>query len=268
MPKAAVFYWVKLMNYCCLFLILVPSSLPFLHRPQYCIEAKLEVVVFLAKLEVLGFELTETGVDVVAVAGAGLVHALLDAAFGDEGLLEVLQVAVDHGVDLEAEGEADVAELFFVPDLGIGEVVFGVVVLLGEVLHRLEAWMIGLPLAEAVLVQVVAIVLLELADAAARYVQQLQFHLGGCLAILRALDDVLLARTCSLYHLVDSAIAVLRQEALAEDERQLEQRVGLVVEAEVTPVRWLAQHLARVIRDRGHNNRVKGLDDIESYRGG
>lgn len=59
-----------------------------------------------------------------------------------------------------------------------------------------------------------------------------------------------------MYHLVDGAIAIRGQEALAEDERQLEERVRLLIEAEVLPVGRFAQHLPRgVVVLRSHSGK-------------
>ena len=93
-------------------------------------------------------------------------------------------------------------------------------------------------------VEVVLIVGAEFLKASASHIQQLYLHLRACLSVLAALHDVLLAGACGLHHLVNGAVAVGREEAMAELHRQLIDCIALTVEVKLLPDDRFLQDLA------------------------
>ena len=85
-------------------------------------------------------------------------------------------------------------------------------------------------------VEIIIIIPLQLLDTGTRYIEQIDLHLRTGHTILRALDYILLTASARLNHLVHRAVAMLGQEALAENDGHLEECVGFLVEIEVFPV--------------------------------
>ena len=76
-----------------------------------------------------------------AVAGAGSVHPLFDAALGDKLLLQAAQVGLHHLVHHVEEGQGYVAQLFGVPFGEEGLIVIHLVVEAAEAEHFVIAGM-------------------------------------------------------------------------------------------------------------------------------
>ena len=98
------------------------------------------------------------------------------------------------------------------------------------------------PFGYAMLFYVVQVVLQQFLVAALCYSEQLHLHLERCLSVCQSLCDVLLDGTCRLYHLVDGAVAILWQEAVAERFCQLHQHVALSVEVQLGVDSRLSHH--------------------------
>ena len=61
------------------------------------------------------------------------------------------------------------------------------------------------------------------------------------LPILQPLNDILLPRASRLHHLVDGAVAILREETLAEGVGHLVENLRLLVEPQILPLGYLAE---------------------------
>jgi hypothetical protein len=93
-------------------------------------------------------------------------------------------------------------------------------------------------------IEIIVIVGPKFLKTAASHVQQFNFHFRAGLSVFAALYNILLARTRSLHHLVDSSIAVERKETLAKFYSQLIDGIALTVEVEVFPNDSLLQNFS------------------------
>lgn len=184
---------------------------------------------------VVGAEGGKFGILVLAVAGAGSIHALFDSALLHKFFFEIFQMVVEHGISHEAEGEGYVCHLLVVPFFEVGIVLLQPVMGFAESLHLVVAWMGGIPKRELPRDEVIEVVFAQFLLNGTRNVEQLDVHLGGGGAVLSTLNDVLLTRARCLHHLVDSAVAVRRQEALAEDEGHLVKSLRFLVVVGIAP---------------------------------
>ena len=108
------------------------------------------------------------------VTRAGRVHALLDATLGHEVVLELLEIRVDHGVQLIAEGEAGVGKLLSRPLVGERQVVVGLVVSSRILQHAVVASRVTVfPYCVSMVVQEILVVFQQFPYACPRHVDQL-----------------------------------------------------------------------------------------------
>ena len=163
-------------------------------------------------------------------------HPLADTSLGDELLFLLLLIGAHHAVNHAAEGEPYVGHFFILPLLEIGLVIADAIVSATELEHIVVAWMVRSPSHELMNGEVVGVVFLEFLYAGAGHVEQFEFHFHGCYPVGGAFHNVLFARACCLYHLIDSAIAKRWKEALSENHCELIEHRCLLVEPEVLPV--------------------------------
>ena len=103
------------------------------------------------------------------------------------------------------------------------------------------------PVTETMLFEVVLIVLHQFLVAALCNAQQLDFHLKRCLPVRHAFGYVLFDGACGLHHLVNRAVAVLGQEALAERFGELNEDVAFLIEGKLGIDSAFAQHAGRSV---------------------
>ena len=120
--------------------------------------------------------------------------------------------------------------------------IIGISVMVSAVVeHRLIAGVSLLPGLETLTLEVILIVLHQLAVAAAGNAQQLEFASHQRDAIHTALHDVLLGAAGCLHHLIDGAVAPGFEKPLAEHLGQLVEHVAAVVEAQFLVIGGIAQ---------------------------
>ena len=164
----------------------------------------------------------------VGEAAAG--HFLADAALLQEGLLVELNEVPEHYIGLADERDGNIADHLIGAVGHDGVVVLAVVVFAATLARVAVAAVIGLPLLQTMVGEVVLVVLEQLLVAGFGDVKQFDFSLfaggrGSC-----ALHDVLLAAACRLYHLVDGAVTATVQKGLAEVVGQIADALRLLID--------------------------------------
>ena len=163
-----------------------------------------------------------------ALFASDAVHLLGEAALRDEVLFQSLQLLEEQVVGLVDEDDGHVGDGFGRTRLAEIHEEFGIVVLLAQPAHGRPFHGILFPLAMTVRAQIVDVVLLEFLQTCLRHIDK--FDLGLCRGSRSStnFNDVLLARTCRLHHLVDSTVAFL-QIGVAEVVSHLEDHLCLLV---------------------------------------
>ena len=171
----------------------------------------------------LGFALSE--------AGGG--HSLADAAFGGEFAITMLDIFGQPRVNLMAKADGHIGQLFVVHAGEQRLVVFVAAVSAAEVMQLLKAGIASVPFGEAFAFKVVEIVFEEFFVASTGDAEEFQFDFRRGLSVAAAFGDVLLGAAGGLYHLVDGAVTVRWQIALAEMLRELVEDIAALIEAQL-----------------------------------
>ena len=147
---------------------------------------------------------------VVSVVYSCLEHPFFDAAFGDEAVLHGSEEFVEHIVGLMDKGDAEVGDLLIVHALHHFSIVGSELFATGVLAHLFVARMEAAPLFEVASAKVIFVVDKEFFEAGFCHVGEFYLCLARCGCSLIAFGYVLLAASCSLYHLVNGTVAALQ----------------------------------------------------------
>ena len=151
------------------------------------------------------------------VAASGR-HLFLDAAVFQEILLVFFQQPPQQEISLMNQHQRNVGKRDIIAQLADADIIGWRRMLLAPLpgIHALLAT--NIPFLVAMIAKIVLVILLQFLEACLCHIHQFDASLHRSCARLVALSDVLLARASSLHHLVNSAVANLRQIMLHEIE--------------------------------------------------
>ena len=141
---------------------------------------------------------------------------LLDAAVGKEIALKLLQEFPEQIVSLVDEHKGDIGQRDVVTQLAHTLIVLCLRMLAAPLTGVAALLAVDIPNHITMISQIVLVVLLQLLEARLSHVDKLDASLHRGCSRLVAFGNVLLARACGLLHLVDRAVAYLRQIVLQE----------------------------------------------------
>lgn len=169
-----------------------------------------------------------------------LEHPFFDAAFGDEAILHGGEEFMEHIVGLLNKGDAEVGDLLIVHALHHCGVVGPELFAAGILAHLGIARMETAPLFEVASAKVVFVVDKEFFEAGFCHVGEFYFRLARCGCCLIAFGYVLLAASCSLYHLVNGTVAAL-QIAMGEVVGDVVDDFGHGIDAQIAVMAMIWQ---------------------------
>ena len=177
---------------------------------------------------------------VVSVVYSCLEHPFFDAAFSDEAVLHGGEEFMEHIVGLMDKGDAEIGDLLLDHALHHFSIVGSELFATGVLAHLFVARMEAAPLFEVASAEVVFVVDKEFFEAGFCHVGEFYLCLARCGCCLIAFGYVLLAASCSLYHLVDGTVAAL-QIAMGEVVGDVVDDFGHGIDAQIAVMTMIWQ---------------------------